>query len=67
MPTLELSAKSSDQCLITLYRPDGPTIQKEGYFCGSDYLELVIDWDTGQIWDWDLIKEALKEDLESDE
>jgi len=63
---LEIIGKCSDTATLVLYDRDGQTIKSyDGYFPDidgepSDYIELHIDWETGQIEFWDEVKAAIK-------
>lgn len=58
--TVRVSAKCSDLCFATLHDADGKRIGSEhdgyvpGWFPehGGDYVDLVIDLETGRITNW---------------
>lgn len=70
MKTVQISGKVSDLCSYRVYDAEGECIlKKEGYhpFGYSDYIELTIDLDTGQIigWDGSEVKQVIEEQNQS--
>jgi len=67
---IHIGGKCSDCCWATVTDKDGNILHEEdGYvpdwfFGGGDYIDLIIDNDTGKILNWVPIK---KEDLKKDE
>jgi hypothetical protein len=75
MKTLYINAKCSDLCFLSFYNDEsGNTFERDGYVpsglgigeFGGDYIEMVIDADTGQIQGWkpldsiDVVKRGFK-------